>query len=138
VLAVVPPEFTLRPPEPGAPPLGITPQTEARGLLTGAKPGSATTTGTTQGAGLLKRAGADAADANIRAQLGQDERTPTDTSNAKSLMEKLSGASKEEPTVDARKESERLRSNKDAGKPITEGEVPEEKPGTDSLLDRLF
>jgi hypothetical protein len=89
-------------------------------------------------ANLLKRAGADSAKEDIRDQLGVDERTPADTSNAKTLMDKLVGAEKSEPVVDAAKEAERLRANKDAGKPMTEGEVPEEKTPARSLMDRIF
>ncbi len=89
-------------------------------------------------ASLLKRAGADQVDANIREKLGEDARTEPDTSNAKTLMEQLTGKEKKDPTVDAKKEAERLRSNKDTGKPVTEGEVPVEKSTTDSLIDRIF
>ncbi len=155
----VPPEFTLRPPRPGEAPLGTAADAQARSLLTG-KPASsvlvdpnklqeptvdtAVTPVVTSdvvsggGASLLKRAGANAADESIREKLSVDAKTPADTSNAESLLDQLSGAEKREPTVDAKQEAERLRSNKDAGKPMTEGEVPVEKQGTESLLDRIF
>jgi len=137
----VPPEFTLRPPNPGQAPLGTSADEKARNLLTGTTtPAAASTAVTSNGAAasLLKRAGADAADADIRTKLGTDEKTPADTSNATTLMEQLSGAQKNEPTVDAQKEAERLRANKTAGKPINAGEVPELKPGSDSLIDKIF
>ena len=87
---------------------------------------------------LLKRAGADNAKEDIREQLGTDEQTPADTSKAKTLMDELVGAEKNEPVVDAAKEAERLRANKDAGKKLTEGDVPEEKVKSRSLIDRIF
>jgi hypothetical protein len=155
----VPPEFTLRPPRPGEPGLGFDADEKARSLITGKDPSMApkdakglvaptvetavtpvisNETPTGGAASLLKRAGADQVDANIREKLGEDARTEPDTSNAKTLMDKLTGAEKKEPTVDAKKEAERLRSNKDTGKPVTEGEVPVEKSTTDSLIDRIF
>ena len=36
------------------------------------------------------------------------------------------------------RDAERLRANKQAGKPVTEGDVPEEKPKKPSLVDRIF
>lgn len=154
----VPPEFTLRPPRPGEEPRGLATDAQARSLITG-KPvtnpadvnaldaptvesavtpvlrNDALSTGANS---LLKRAGADAADETIRSKLGEDARRPVDTSNAKTLLDQLSGAEKNEPTVDAKKEAERLRDNKDAGKPLNEGEVAEEKPVKRSLIDRIF
>ncbi len=154
----VPPEFTLRPPRAGEAPRGATSDAQARGLLIGqeAKPKETietivepslptavtpvVTSEAPSGAAetFLKRAGAANASDTIRTQLGTDATTPADTSKAKSLMEKLSTKEKAEPVVDAKKEAERLRDNKDKGKPATEGEVPLEKPATPTLLDRLF
>lgn len=154
----LPPEFTLRPPRPGEAPRGIATDEQARALLTG-KPAAqtrdaealdapATDTAVapvlrndtlSEGANrLLTRAGATTADESIRSKLTEDAATPPDTSTATSLVDALNGAEKNEPTVDAAKEAERLRSNKDAGKPITEGAVPEEKPKKRSLIDRIF
>ncbi|MDX2094941.1 MAG: DUF3035 domain-containing protein [Alphaproteobacteria bacterium] len=154
----LPPEFTLRPPRPGEAPRGIATDEQARALLTG-KPATqtrdaealdapATDTAVapvlrndtlSEGANrLLTRAGATTADESIRSKLTEDAATPPDTSTATSLVDALNGAEKNEPTVDAAKEAERLRSNKDAGKPVTEGAVPEEKPKKRSLIDRIF
>ena len=154
----VPPEFTLRPPHPGEAPRQPTADATARGLLIGqeAKPGEDVSTivepktptavvpviakDTLDGAeqNFLKRAGGDAAKDDIRAQLKTDAATPADTSQAKSLVDKVSGAAKEEPVVDAKKEAERLRENKDKGKPANTGAVPEETTKPSSVLDRIF
>jgi hypothetical protein len=154
----LPPEFTLRPPRAGEEPRGTATDEKARALITGkpvtALPDPAALEATTADTAvtpvqrsdalsggaqsLLKRAGADAAREDIRTQLSVDAATPADTSKATSLLEKISGAEKNEPTVDAKKEAERLRANKDEGKPVTEGEVPVEKSGSDSLIDRIF
>lgn len=154
----IPPEFSLRPPREGEPPRGQAADEAARNVLIG-KPATGENSKTelveptvetavvpvqrsevlSGGASnLLKRAGADAAKEDIREQLGADERTPVDTSTAKTLMDKLTGEEKLEPVVDAQKEAERLRANKDAGKPLTEGEVVEEKINPKSLIDRIF
>jgi Protein of unknown function (DUF3035) len=153
----LPPEFSLRPPAPGEAPRGISTEEKARSLLTG-KPvapsdpakleQSSVETSVTPvirsdvlsggASSLLKKAGAEVADETIRDKLAVDERTPADTSKATTLMEKLSGDDKAEPVVDAKKEAERLRSNKDDGKPITEGEVPTVDTKPRSLIDRIF
>ena len=136
----VPPEFTLRPPSPGEAPLGTAADAQARSLITGQskEPAAQSETLSAGANSLLKRAGADAADTSIRDKLTNDAATPVDTSHAKTLMEQLTGADKNEPTVDAKKEAERLRANKDSGKPVTEGDVPEETPKEKSLIDRIF
>jgi hypothetical protein len=151
----LPPEFTLRPPAPGEAPRGIATDEQARSLLTGT---SATASQTLEApsvetavtpvlssdvlsngaSSLLKRAGADGADPSIRSKLGDDETRVPDTSAATNLVDQLSGADKSEPVVDAKKEAERLRANKDANKPLNEGTVPEELPKKRSLLDRIF
>ena len=154
----VPPEFNLRPPTAGEAPLGSSADEQARSLLTGKPAGYANsdaalveptvetavtpvvrTDALTGGAdALLKRAGSHSADESIRAKLGEDAARPADTSNAKTLLEQIDGTEKKEPTVDAKKEAERLRANKDSGKPITEGEVPTEDTKPRSLIDRIF
>lgn len=154
----IPPEFSLRPPREGEAPRGASANEAARNVLIGEP--AATETSKTElveptvetavipvqreevlsggASNLLKRAGVDTASENIREQLGIDAATPVDTSNAKTLMDKLVGQDKAEPVVDAQKEAERLRANKDAGKPLTEGEVAEEKVNPKSLIDRIF
>lgn len=154
----VPPEFTLRPPRPGAAPLTPSATDLAREAVTGTPatvrldpadlteptvptavtPVIATETPSGAASILLQKAGASKANENIRTQLGTDAATPLDTSKATSLYEKLAGDDKIEPTVDAKKEAERLRTNKDTGKPVTAGAVPEETNQPKSVLDRVF
>lgn len=153
----VPPEFSLRPPKPGEPPRGASAEDQAHGILLGqpAKPQEtidsimessnptavtpvlASDTPSGAAANFLKRAGADKANEDIRDQLGKDASAPVDTSKATSLVEKLGIQNKEEPVVDPTKETERLITNKEQGKPLNEGEVPvlNTKP---TLVDKLF
>jgi hypothetical protein len=145
----VPPEFNLAPPVAGAEPLAPTAEQVAKEAVLGdeskksseeknAKPDSKAEKDKAASDAFLKRAGADDANNDIRRTLGSDAMQPADTSKAKTLLDKLRGAEKIEPVVDAKKEAERLRSNKDEKKPVTEGDVPvqEEKPS--SVLDRIF
>ena len=154
----VPPDFTLRPPRPGEAMRGPSADETAHGLLIGHAPTTAqdpseltqptvdtavtpviaTSQATTAETSFLKHAGGDDAKDDIRSQLLTDEATPADTSNAKSLLEKVTGAAKDEPVIDAKKEAERLRDNKDAGKAPTDGDIAVEKVKPPTLLDRIF
>lgn len=151
----VPPEFELRPPRPGEAPRVPTAESQARKQLLGTEkaptelddnaPESDTAvapvitsdaaTGATSN--FLRKAGADTADGTIRDKLGQDMIAPPKV-EAKSLYEELAGPETKEPVVDAKKEAERLRSNKDSGKPVTEGDVPNAKEKPDSVIDKIF
>lgn len=155
----LPPDFTLRPPKPGEPPRGIPANEQAHSLLTGKAPSTLPTdvnvlqsstvdtavtpviqsdpmTGSESS--LLKRAGADKADDSIRDKLQVDAVTPRENSDAKTLMDQINGKDKDEPVVDAKKEAERIRDDKDEGKPITEGDTPNEVETKKSLFDRIF
>jgi hypothetical protein len=154
----VPPEFNLRPPGEGGNPNEVTADEKARGLITGkdAKPAPDINTlenpstaaaavpviahdaPTPAASTFLKRAGADAASEDIRTQLGNDLRAPVDDSKSKTLYDKLMGRSKADPVVDPKKEAERLRTNKDSGKPVTEGDVPLQDEKSPTVLDRIF
>ena len=153
----IPPEFSLRPPRAGEAPRGLSADDAARSTLIGkpvedtsktelVAPAVETAVVPVQrsdvlsggASNLLKHAGADAVSENIREQLSADAVAPVDTSNAKTFMDKLVGQDKVEPVVDAAKEADRLRANKDAGKPVTEGDVPEEKVKPRSFIDRVF
>jgi len=154
----VPPEFSLRPPKPGEPPRGASAEEQARAALLGkeAKPQETidsiidptsnptavspvleSSGSTPAGDALLKRAGAENAKSDIRDLLGGDAQRKDTNTEAKSLFERVSGG-KKEPVVDPKKEAERIRDNKDKGKPITEGEVQVEKPKSPTVLDRIF
>lgn len=156
----VPPEFDLKPPRPGEEgPHSTSTEAQARKALLGtqAKPASldgmeaepsvetavvpvleADAPSAAQ-ASFLSKAGADKADPKIRNELREDVLAePVKKKKAQSLYEELVEDEKTEPVVDAKKESERLRKNKDEGKPANEGEVPVEETKPKSLIDRVF
>lgn len=156
----VPPEFDLKPPRPGEEsPFVATSEDQARETLLGtkAKPASldevpetpavetAVTPVLTSDAptaaqsNFLKKAGADRASDTIRDQLTKDKiELPKKKKKAESLYERIVGEDQNEPVVDAKKESERIRTNKDEGKPVTEGETPTEEQKKKSVFDTLF
>lgn len=154
----VPPDFELRPPRPGEAPRGISPQESARAALLGTTPATALTPETMElpktetavvpvvskdapteaQSSFMKQAGADKAQEDIRSLLGSDASKPVATKPAKTLLDQLAPAEPSEPVVDPKKEAERLRDNKDKGKPVTEGEVPVEEVKPPSVLDRIF
>lgn len=149
----VPPDFSLRPPRPGAAPLGEDAQVKAKTLLTGKPDGNkdpaalesptvetAVTPVTRQDAlskgdeALLKRAGADKADATVRDRLNRTDKNASDAN----LLDKVAPTDGAEPVVNPEKEAARLKANKAAGKSADEGDVPVVTPKPASVLDRVF
>lgn len=156
----VPPEFDLKPPRPGEEnPHAVSTEAQARELLLGSSPESDARDGV-EGkpavetaitpvwtsdapsgptARFLDKLGVDAAQPNIRDTLRADGATaPKKAKKAKTLYERVVGADMAEPVVDAKKEAERLRGNRDAGKPVTEGETPVEEKKSKSVMDWIF
>jgi hypothetical protein len=152
----VPPEFTLRPPRPGEPPRGASANEVARTVLTGKdtpltpdkleqpKGETAVTPVVTSDApsgatsSFLKRMGVDGADSDIRDKLAADTIAPAaPKAGERSTLFDWFG-DEGEPVIDAKKEAERLRTNKDAGKPANEGEVAVEKQKKPRILDSIF
>lgn len=158
----VPPEFDLKPPRPGEEsPNLVTTEDQARQVLLGTtrqpatldeaaanvdgsvetavEPVLSSDAPTGAQSSFLAKAGADKADANIRDALSKDiVAEPKKKKKAQSLYESIVGADKAEPVVDAKAEAERIRSNRDAGKPVTEGETPTEDEKSKSVIDKIF
>lgn len=94
---------------------------------------------TAASASFLQKVGANDASPSIRDDLRTDAATPRVTEKeADSLYEELIGSEQQETLVDPAKESERLRTNKDEGKPVTEGETPTKDPTPKSVIDKVF
>lgn len=160
----VPPEFDLRPPEPGAPPrASATSATQARKLilqdeddgnyhstldLDGYEPASETAVDpviaeeapSPAQSSFLTHLGVDHADPEIRSKLVHDSKKAPPVSQEEALtpLEKLLGATPSDPVVDAKAEAKRIRKNKDAGKPVSEGEVKVLDHKKGNILDRVF
>lgn len=124
----MPPDYSLRPPMPGAPrPQEQAPDQQAKEAVFGEGKEMGNVDFTQGENALLKQAGATKADPQIRRKV--DSETALDTDKNKPVVKKILGlAGVEEDqkgtVVNAKKEAERLRANKEAGKPVTEGETP--------------
>ncbi|MGH6929605.1 MAG: DUF3035 domain-containing protein [Dongiaceae bacterium] len=153
----LPPDYNLRPPEPGAPrPQEGTTRDQAQTALynngsdfstdpstggsfstdIGASGGTAQSTGE---AALLQNAGATGLDSDIRAQI--DAETAAQVERDQTLIERLVFWRNPEPmgtVVDPVAETERLRENQALGKPVTEGETPIIIRRRQGLLEGIF
>lgn len=125
----MPPDYSLRPPRPGAP----RPQEQetselARGAVFGGEGQQQVSTSKTDGESiLLQKAGGGNVDPNIRRRV-DSETSDLEEQNvpvAKKILG-LAGGKGEAPAsvVDQAAEAERLRKNAEQGKPVTEGETP--------------
>lgn len=153
----VPPDFELRPPSDGAAPAASRTREQARSLLlkgnaqpatleevpqsnadTAVVPVLASDTKSNAEARLLSRTGAVQADPEIREKLGSDMRKPAPVQGARSLLEKIEGKKHNQPVVDAKKESERLRKALEKGEPVNQGKVPETTTKSGGILESIF
>lgn len=138
----MPPDFSLRPPAPGA----VRPQEgsvrdQAKQALLGTRtitPISAQ--GRTQGdVALLKKAGGETIQPDIRILVNKETQSLAEAD--KSFTDKLVFWRKPEAhgeAVDAVKESKRLRENQALGKAVTEGETPVIKRRKRGMLEGVF
>ena len=127
----MPPNYALRPPQPGAPrPQEQASATQARQTVFGEVDETQAQPEIQSSAEelFLQHAGADQARSDIRQVV--NEETDNWTDKNKPVAQKLlglAGAGNDEPPatlVDPKKEAERLRENAESGKPATEGETP--------------
>lgn len=153
----LPPDFELRPPSSGSDkPAVPTTEAQARKTLLGTDtptddfslrapnvdtavtPVTVSNAPTGATANFLSKAGADQANPDIRQTLGGDAKSPEAYDDAPTLYDRMVGKQKSDSIVDPQKETERLRDNQDAGKPVTEGDTPTVTPKEKSVLDRIF
>lgn len=157
----MPPVYNLRPPQPGAPRPQQTPTTEQakqavfgngngtekqpnavqQAFATASEGAPERTQVTDAEAAFLGEIGASKADPNIREVLVREQGgyTVNDENLADKIMfwrerDNLPPAS----VVDAGKEAERIKENKEEGKGITEGDVPVIEPKKRAPLEGLF
>lgn len=124
----LPPDYSLRPPRPGAPrPQEAETSAAAAQTVFGKRPTSDASAPTSGEAALLDRAGSAEADQNIRSRV--DSETQALFGRNKPVAEKLFGLggdknSASATVVDAKAEAKRLEGNASAGKSVTEGDTP--------------
>ncbi|MBF0094700.1 MAG: DUF3035 domain-containing protein [Alphaproteobacteria bacterium] len=140
----LPPDFALRPPEPGAAPTNeVSMQGQAQTALFGkpmTKPAPGDGGRSPGEAALLKAAGTDKTVPGIRGIV--DNETSALALADKPFTDKLVFWKVPEhpagPVVDAPKEAKRLRENQALGQPVTEGETPVIIKKKRALLEGLF
>ncbi len=129
----MPPDYSLRPPSPGAPrPQEQTTSEQAAATVFGGPKQGETPAAKKAGpkggeASLLAHAGAQIADPNIRQKIDAEtiEIAKESVPVAKKILG-LGGDPSQAPSsvVNAKEEAERLKKNKEEGKPVTAGETP--------------
>ena len=141
----LPPDMqNLPPPDPGAArPQEVPARAEARMALFGPSDEPVHGTGgdnySAGESALLRQAGTGEAEAGIRLQV--DRETARLIEEDKTPLERMMIWSNPKPrgtTVDAENESERLRANRAAGKPATDGETPMLDAKPRALLEGIF
>jgi hypothetical protein len=144
---VIPPDYSLRPPRPGAlrpQEMEMQPSIGAQRALIGQEALSAENAGPSQSQGelvLLQETGATEADPRIRQVVNAEtrslvERDKTFVDNV--LFWKNSGPAPDERLVNPRGESERIQQNEAEGKPVTEGETPTVEQKKEGWLSGIF
>jgi hypothetical protein len=147
----MPPDYSLQPPQPGAPrPQEGTAAEQGQTALYANNGGTAPTfvssyeasKDTAQSSGevaLLQNAGATGIDPGIRAQI--DTETAAQIDRDKSVIERLVFWRTQEPygiVVDPVAEAQRLQDNQALGKPVTEGETPVVTRRKKGVLEGIF
>lgn len=143
---VIPPEFGLRPPEPGAARPQDAPAAQAaRNILVrnagdGAGAGTGGPSGLSSGeSALLKQAGALNADPQVRREVDRESTALVDAD--RDFMDRLMFWQKQPPpgtAVDPEAEMRRLRENAAVGAPINQGETPVIERRKRALLEGVF
>lgn len=136
---VLPPEFTLRPPEPGAPSRVETDPRQKAAATLGASTSTSAAGVTIAEEDFLKLAKADKVDPNIR-QVVNSELSQF-IEKDKSFVDTLLFWRKPEPPgtiVNAPAEAQRLRATASAGDPVTTGNTPTIRRRDRALLEGIF
>lgn len=132
---VIPPDYKLRPPEPGAPrPQEIAPIKQAEKATFGGTDGAPTTEKSSPLAAnsdaltqaVLSQAGADRAAPGIRSTIDQEstQRVSADSHLVDDLLWWRKDNAGNAAVVDATAEAQRLRANQQAGQPANAGATP--------------
>ena len=140
----LPPDFGLRPPEPGTSrPQLVTPRDDARRAFA-SKDGKSNQAPEVKAASpgiaaLLKDAGATEVDPNIRAEINRE--TSIMAQESETFADTLIFWREPETpdsVVDATEEAKRIKEAKALGKPLNEGEVPTISRKPKGLLEGIF
>ncbi|OAN52371.1 hypothetical protein A6A04_01385 [Paramagnetospirillum marisnigri] len=138
----MPPDFSLRPPAPGAtrPQEGTT-REQARRIITGQRGSTPISTeNRTQGdLVLLKRIGADSIQPDIRVLVNKETQALAEAE--KSFSDRIVFWRKADPpgvAVDPTKETQRIRENQALGRSVSEGDTPQIQRRRKAWLEGVF
>ncbi len=149
----VPPQFNLRPPSATEDTLGqVVATDQAHSLMTGSTSASTavqpvTSSKTSKKAPamnaadseFLQKAGAANANPHVREEMVEERYTRIEQQEASPWWDVFDWtADKKDPTVDAKKEAERIKTNEDQGKAVTDGKTPDVKTRDTGLLGKIF
>lgn len=143
---VIPPDYSLRPPQPGAPrpqEMEIQPGLGAQRALIGdeAMAAASPTSQTPGEQALLEQTGATEADPRIRQVVNAETRSLVDQNKTfvdSVVFWKQPGAAPDERLVNPTGETQRIQQNDAEGKPVTEGETPTVKPKKEGWFSGIF
>ncbi|MBO6635565.1 DUF3035 domain-containing protein [Parvibaculum sp.] len=142
---VIPPDYSLRPPQPGAPrpqEMEIQPSLGAQRALIGENALAEAGEGNSQGEQvLLEQTGATEADPRIRQVVNAETRSLVERDKTfvdSVIFWKEPGPAPDEKLVNPAEESQRIQQNEAEGKPVTEGETPTVEQKKEGLLEGIF
>lgn len=144
---VIPPDYSLRPPQPGAPrpqEMELQPGVSAQRALIGEQALSAEGVAPAKSEGeqvLLQQTGATEADPRIRQVVNAETRSLVERDETfvdDVLFWRDGGPAPDERLVNPSEESERIQQNEAEGKPVTEGETPTVEPKKEGWLSGIF
>ena len=141
----IPPDFSLRPPQPGAPrpqEAMMQPRVVAETALTGSAGDAGVAAGSSSPGeqALLNHTGGAEADPRIRQVVNAETRSlvEKDKSFADQVLFWREKTSPDERVVDPKAEARRIQQNDAQGKTVTEGDTPQLKPEKKGLFDGIF
>ncbi|HMM15259.1 MAG TPA: DUF3035 domain-containing protein [Parvibaculum sp.] len=140
----IPPDFALRPPEPGAPrpqEANLQPSAVAQAALIGNEAAAQTpATGSVGEQALLQQTGATEADPRIRQVVNAETRTlvEKDKRFTDDVLFWQQRTPPDERLVDSAGERQRIQQNSAEGKPVTEGETPSKAPAKPGFFSGLW
>lgn len=143
---VIPPDYSLRPPQPGAPrpqEMELQPSVGAQRALLGEAAVAAGGSGTASAGeqALLDQTGAADADPRIRQVVNAETRSLVDQDETfvdSVVFWKQPGVPADERLVNPSEETQRIQQNEAEGKPVTEGETPTVKPKKEGWFSGIF
>jgi len=143
---VIPPDYSLRPPQPGAPrpqEMELQPATAAQRAIIGDQALTAEVSSSMSPGeqALLQQSGADADDPRIRQVVNAETRSLVERDKTfvdDVIFWRKPGTPPDERLVNPAEEAQRIQQNEAEGKPVTSGETPTVKPKKEGWLSGIF